>query len=159
MISLTRRYHFSASHRLHAAELSPAENARLFGKCNNPHGHGHDYVLEVTVTGEADPVTGLILPIGQLDKLVDQRVLRAFASRNINLDVPQFRHLTATTENVSLVIAQLLEQHWREFLSGTSARLSRVYIQETERNGFEVLVDNPGSRSPRSLELEGIVHA
>ena len=159
MISLTRRYRFSASHRLHSSALSPAENARLFGKCNNPHGHGHDYVLEVTVTGETDSATGLILPLTTLDRLVEERVLRAFAWRNINLDLPQFEKLTATTENVALVIAGLLQQHWRDYLSGTPARLSRVYIQETERNGFEVLVGAAQPVLPSRLELESIVHA
>ena len=159
MISLTRRYRFSASHRLHSPELSPADNARLFGKCNNPHGHGHDYVLEVTVTGEADPVTGLIVPVATLDQLVDQRVLRAFAWRNINLDLPQFEKRTATTENVALVIADLLDRHWREYLGGTSARLARVYIQETERNGFEVLLGASQPLLPDRLTVESIVHA
>jgi len=153
MISLTRRYRFSASHRLQSSRLTPAENVRLFGKCNNPYGHGHDYVLEVTAAGEADPVTGLLLPIADLDRLVDQRVLRTFAWRNINLDLPQFEKLIATTENVALVIVDLLQQHWRQYLSRTPARLSRVYIQETERNGFEVLLDGTQPLVP------GYVHA
>ena len=70
MTRLTRRYRFSASHRLHSAELTEAENTRLYGKCNNPFGHGHDYVLEVSVTGEVDPATGLLLPVNRLDRLV-----------------------------------------------------------------------------------------
>lgn len=160
MISLTRRYRFSASHRLHSPELSAAENARLFGKCNNPYGHGHDYILEVTASGEPEPLTGLLLPLAALDRLVDEHVLRAFAWRNINLDIPQFQDRTATTENVALVIADLLQQYWPEYLTATSARLSRVYIQETERNGFEVLL--PVSSQPqhtRDSAIETIVHA
>jgi 6-pyruvoyltetrahydropterin/6-carboxytetrahydropterin synthase len=159
MISLTRRYRFSASHRLHCPQLSLAENSRLFGKCNNPHGHGHDYTLEVTVAGEANPITGLLLPLAELDKLVEERVLGAFAWRNINLDVPQFEKLTATTENVALAIVGLLQQHWREYLSGTSARLVRVYIQETERNGFEVLLAAPHAPVANPSEFESAVHA
>lgn len=159
MISLTRRYRFSASHRLHSSELSHAENARLFGKCNNPYGHGHDYILEVTAKGEADPLTGLLLPIAILDQLVDEQVLRLFAWRNINVDLPQFQTLTATTENVALVIVDLLQQHWREYLSGTSAHLSRVFIQETERNSFEVLVTPHPPTVPDSLPIESVVHA
>ena len=153
MISLTRRYRFSASHRLHSSELSTAENARLFGKCNNPHGHGHDYVLEVTVSGQAEPTTGLLLPVSSLDRLVNEQVLRLFASRNINRDVSQFASLPATTENVALVIVALLQEHWREYVGATSARLARVHIQETERNGFEVLVGAGQAR------MEPAVHA
>lgn len=159
MISLTRRYRFSASHRLHTPELSPDENARLFGKCNNPHGHGHDYALEVTVTGETDPATGLILPIPALDRLVDEHVLRAFAWRNINLDLPQFKNLTATTENLALVIAGLLERHWGEYFTGSSARLERIYIQETERNGFEVLLNRAQPKPLINPEVESTVNA
>jgi 6-pyruvoyltetrahydropterin/6-carboxytetrahydropterin synthase len=159
MTSLTRRYRFSASHRLHSAALSPAENARLFGKCNNPHGHGHDYVLEVTVTGPANPLTGLILPLASLDRLVEEKVLRAFAWRNLNLDVPRFATLTPTTENVALVIADILQRHWRESLTGTSARLSRVYIQETERNAFEVLLGPAQPAHSDRLPFESTVHA
>ncbi len=159
MTAITRRYRFSASHRLHSPELSPAENARVFGKCNNPHGHGHDYVLEVTITGPADPLTGLILPLASLDRLVEEKVLHAFAWRNLNLDVPQFATLTPTTENVALVVADILQQHWREYLTGTLARLSRVYIQETERNSFEVLLGAAVPAISPRLPFESIVHA
>ena len=159
MTSLTRLYRFAASHRLHTPALSPAENARLFGKCNNPHGHGHDYILEVTVAGDVDPLTGMILPVATLDQLVHNRVLSVFAFRNINLDLPQFQTLTATTENIALVIAGLLQQHWSEYLNSASARLSRIYIQETERNGFEVLLPAPEPLGPRPLLIESVVHA
>lgn len=159
MISLTRRYRFSASHRLHSPELSAAENARLFGKCNNPFGHGHDYLLEVTISGEADAHTGLVLPIAMLDRLVEERVLSAFRSRNINLDLPQFEKRTATTENIALVIVDLLRQSWTTYIDGSAAQLSRVYIQETERNGFEVLVNMPQPSLSRSLQIENLIHA
>ncbi len=155
-ITRTHRYRFSASHRLHSPQLSPAENKQLYGKCNNPHGHGHDYILEVTVAGEADPVTGLILPVAAINRLVEERVLQVFASRSINLDVPQFQKLTATTENVALVIADLLRNHWREYLGKTDARLSRVHIQETERNGFEVLLGPTAAFDPHPLETESV---
>jgi 6-pyruvoyltetrahydropterin/6-carboxytetrahydropterin synthase len=121
MITLTRRYHFSASHRLHSPALSAAENARIFGKCNNPFGHGHNYTLEVTV---AEPIVS-ILP--KLDRLVAERVLSLFAHRNLNLDVPQFAHLVPTTENIALVIADLLKDQ---------LPLVRIHIQETDRNSF-----------------------
>jgi 6-pyruvoyltetrahydropterin/6-carboxytetrahydropterin synthase len=140
MITLTRIYRFSASHRLHSDELSEAENTRLYGKCNNPFGHGHDYVLEVTVAGEPDESTGLLVPVPTLDRLVQDVVLRQFAWRNVNLDVPQFARVVPTTENIALVIRDLLREHWNRYFDHTHARLHRVHIQETDRNGFEVLV-------------------
>ncbi len=87
MITLTRRYHFSASHRLHVDALSDQENSEIFGKCNNPFGHGHDYILSVTVQGRAGAKTGLIVQVSALDNLVETEVLSLFAHRNINLDV------------------------------------------------------------------------
>lgn len=146
MTAITRRYHFAASHRLHSPALSTAENASLYGKCNNPFGHGHDYILEVTVAGELDAHSGLIVPVPRLDKLVDEKVLLLFAHRNINVDVPQFLRLVPTTENVALVIAGLLSESWDEYLGDTGARLARVHVQETDRNGFEVLI---GARDAR----------
>ena len=109
MISVTRRYRFPASHRLHASHLTDAQNRELYGKCNNPYGHGHDYILEVAAMGEIDPESGLIVPTGHLDRLVTEQALRLFAYRYINIDVPAFRVLAPTTENVLLYIADLLE--------------------------------------------------
>ncbi len=139
MTSLTRRYCFSASHRLHLPDLSEAENEGLYGKCNNPFGHGHDYFLEITAQGAADPATGQIALRHELDALVREQILNVFEHRNMNLDVPQFAKSVPTTENIALVIANLLQEHWSAYLSGT-ARLSRIHIQETDRNGFEVLI-------------------
>jgi 6-pyruvoyltetrahydropterin/6-carboxytetrahydropterin synthase len=158
MTTLTRRYRFSASHRLHSPELSDAENDRLYGKCNNPFGHGHDYVLDVTTIGEVDPLTGRILNIRTLDRLVEEQVLSRFANRNLNLDIPEFVNLVPTTENVALTIAELLARHWPAYLARTSARLSRVHIQETDRNGFEVLIPAPAHPLVSEQELEN-VHA
>jgi 6-pyruvoyltetrahydropterin/6-carboxytetrahydropterin synthase len=138
MIAVTRLYRFSASHRLHIDSLSEEENDRLYGKCNNPYGHGHDYVLEVTCAGAVDETSGLIVPIAQLDRLVHEKVLGLVASRNINLDVPQFATLVPTTENLAIVIAGVLRSGWKEFIPG-GAQLRRVHVQETDRNGFEVL--------------------
>jgi 6-pyruvoyltetrahydropterin/6-carboxytetrahydropterin synthase len=138
MMSVTRRYHFSASHRLDSSELTPAENASLFGKCNNPFGHGHNYALEVTVSGDVDPETGCILPITKLDRLVEENILRAFAHRNLNIDVPEFARLVPTTENMALVVVETLQRNWPNYISENHARLARVYIKETERNSFEV---------------------
>lgn len=140
MMTITRLYRFSASHRLHSPVLSAAENSRLYGKCNNPFGHGHNYVLEVSAAGSMDERTGLLLPISKLDRLVQETVLERFAHRNINLDVPQFERLVPTTENLALVITDLLQQNWAAYLRGLPVRLNRVHIQETDRNGFEVLL-------------------
>jgi 6-pyruvoyltetrahydropterin/6-carboxytetrahydropterin synthase len=158
MTSITRLYRFSASHRLHSAELSDAENDRLYGKCNNPFGHGHDYVLEVTATGPIDLFTGRVLRIGSLERLVEEQILRRFANRNLNLDLPEFANLVPTTENVALTIAAILEQHWATYLDSSAARLSRVHIQETDRNGFEVLIPAPARPFVRHHEMEN-VHA
>jgi 6-pyruvoyltetrahydropterin/6-carboxytetrahydropterin synthase len=156
MITVTRRYRFSASHRLHSPLLTGSENAELYGKCNNPFGHGHDYILEVTASGELDTVTGLILPIAKLDQLVQEEVLELFASRNINLDVPQFANLVPTTENIALVIADVLQEHWTAYLGNTRARLARVHIQETERNGFELLLPAAENNRIHLHQLESV---
>jgi 6-pyruvoyltetrahydropterin/6-carboxytetrahydropterin synthase len=158
MISITRCYRFSASHRLHSSALSASENQRLYGKCNNPFGHGHDYILEVTATGPVDPATGLILSRADLDCLVQEKILSEFANLNLNLDVPAFRTLVPTTENVALTIADLLEQHWTAYLDSSSARLSRVHIQETARNSFDVLIPAAQHRPTPYHEMEN-VHA
>ncbi len=139
MIELTRRYRFSASHRLHSAELSEAENARVFGKCNNPFGHGHDYVLGVTIAGPIDLNTGLVINLHELDELVETRVIHALAYRNLNRDVPQFRTIVPTTENLAVVIAGWIEEQWAaRFGDQPELLLARIHLQETERNGFEL---------------------
>ena len=141
MTTLTRRYAFSASHRLDSSELSAAENTRLFGKCNNPFGHGHDYVLEVTVAGDPDAVSGMIVPVSWLDELVTDRILRLFRNRYINLDVAEFAHLVPTTENVTRVAADLLARDWREYIGEGTARLEKVRIEETGRNSCEICLN------------------
>ena len=143
MIAVTRRYRFSASHRLHSPQLSDAENARLYGKCNNPFGHGHDYVLEVTVSGDGNSENGVVVPVPQLDRLVEQEVLHRFAYRDINQDLPEFATQVATTENIASVIAATLQRDWSAYMGDTQAHLSRVHIQETDRNGFEILLSAP----------------
>ena len=149
MMSVTRRYRFSASHRLYLQDLSEAENEQLYGKCNNPFGHGHDYVLDVTAKGAIEPETGQIVLRHELDQLVREQVLNVFEHRNINLDIQQFEHVVPTTENNAVVIMDLLREHWGAYISGP-ARLNRVHIQETDRNGFEVL-----SREPEVVGVHG----
>ena len=159
MTTVTRLYHFAASHRLHSQQLSEDENTRLYGKCNHPFGHGHDYVLEVTIAGPVSPVTGLVLPLAKLDRLVAEHVLALFASRNINLDVPQFETLVATTENIAAVIVQLLQENWSGYVDDAAVRLRRVHIQETGRNGFEILLGTATSDLPSPETQKEFVHA
>jgi 6-pyruvoyltetrahydropterin/6-carboxytetrahydropterin synthase len=149
--SVTRLYRFSASHRLHLHQLSEDENTRLYGKCNNPYGHGHDYVLSVTAQGPVDPETGHVLRIAELDALVENCVLRLFRDRNINLDVPQFRDLVATTENIAKVVSDLLRDNWDGYIS-SSGTLRRVHVQETDRNGSEVVIPAPAENLPSGSE-------
>ena len=141
--ALTRRYHFSASHRLHAPALSNAENERVFGKCNNPYGHGHNYQLEVTVHGTVDPETGLVLDVRQLDRFVSDQVLNRFANRNINMDLPEFRQLIPTTENIAIVIAKMLADGWTAEFGAAGAKLIGIHVQETDRNGFDLVIGAP----------------
>jgi 6-pyruvoyltetrahydropterin/6-carboxytetrahydropterin synthase len=138
MLRLSKRYPFSASHRLHSSELSEQENARLFGKCNNPFGHGHNYVLEVGVCGEADPESGMLLPRAELDRLVRKAVLDKVDHANLNADVAGMRGLVPTTENLALVIGRWLREAWEKEFDGRPVRLDRVRIEETARNTFEV---------------------
>lgn len=157
MTVLTRRYRFSASHRLHSPELSDEENLRVYGKCNNPFGHGHDYVLEISIAGPVDSQTGLIVPVPALDAFIQHYVLRLFANKNINCDVPQFSgRLTATSENIALVIASIVQQHWADQFESTGARLERVHIQETDRNGFEVRLGAPDRQVFSPAEMESV---
>jgi 6-pyruvoyltetrahydropterin/6-carboxytetrahydropterin synthase len=130
-ISLTRRYRFAASHRLHSAKFSEEENQRLYGKCSNPHGHGHNYVLEVTITGPVDPSTGMIANLGDLDPFVGREVVEAFDFKNLNEQVAEFRECVPTTENVAREIFRRLSKF-------PQARVERVRIEETSKNSFEV---------------------
>lgn len=138
MIRLTRRYRFAASHRLHAPSLSEERNREVYGKCNNPHGHGHDYVLEVSVRGPVDPETGMVVRVDALDALVQREVLTGFHMRNINMDVPEFASLVATSENVASVVQARLQNAWERAFPAPWPVLEKVRIQETARNILEV---------------------
>ena len=129
-IALGRRYHFAASHRLHAAQLSDAENARIYGKCNNPHGHGHNYTVEIRVSGSVDPATGMIANLADLDSFVEREVLDTFDHRSLNEDVAAFREIVPTTENLCMDIFQRLK-------SFPKAKLETVRVEETSNNSFE----------------------
>lgn len=136
---LTQRYPFSAAHRLHSSQLSEEENWRVFGKCNNPHGHGHNYTLEVSVRGEIDPVTGLLLHRDSLDSWVEKEILSRLLHCNLNEEMVEFRNLVPTTENLAAVVTQALAQGWeRHFPPQTDLRFDRVRIYETRNNLFEM---------------------
>lgn len=126
---LTCRYSFSASHRLDTPSLSPEENRRLYGKCNNPFGHGHNYTLDVTVEGPVDS-NGLVVDRQALDELVHRRVLGLVDHKDLNRDIPEFGGVP-TTENLAALIESRLTEQW-----DLAPRLARIRISETERNTF-----------------------
>jgi 6-pyruvoyltetrahydropterin/6-carboxytetrahydropterin synthase len=129
-IELGRRYRFSASHRLHSAHLTEQENCHVFGKCNNPYGHGHNYMLEVSFSGNVDPATGMIANLADLDAFVERQVLDDFDHKSLNEDVPAFRDKVPTTENLCIEIFKRLK-------SFPTAKLERIRVQETGNNSFE----------------------
>ncbi len=135
---LTRRYPFSASHRLHVHGLSEEENDKLFGKCNNPFGHGHNYVLEVSVEGEPDDRTGMIFERRVLDDFVRRTALNRIDHVDLNRDVEEFRETVPTTENLSLAVQRWLAGGWDAEFGDKAAKLDRIRIEETARNHFEV---------------------
>lgn len=137
MIRVTRRYRFSASHRLHTRALPDEVNQELYGKCNNPYGHGHDYVLEVTVEGPLDQSTGRVCDPATLDSLVTRYVVRDLDHRNLNEDVPDFGSAVPTSENLTVAIEERLKQAWKSGFPGEWPRLSRIRLEETRRNSFE----------------------
>jgi 6-pyruvoyltetrahydropterin/6-carboxytetrahydropterin synthase len=134
---VTRSYRFAASHRLHAPQLSDGENRQLYGKCNNPYGHGHNYVLEVSARGPADS-SGRALDTARLDHLVEREVLTPFAYRNLNLDVNSFAGRVPTSENLAVEICRRLKENWGATFPGEWPKLDRIRIEETARNIFEV---------------------
>jgi 6-pyruvoyltetrahydropterin/6-carboxytetrahydropterin synthase len=137
MVYLTRRYRFSAGHRLHNDALSAEENRRIYGKCNNPNGHGHNYLVEVTVAGQIDPVTGMILDLGVMDGIVAERVLEKFDHKNLNLDMENFRTQVPTTENLCMEIYNLVRAPLEQAGAGGNLRVERVRLEETSLNSFE----------------------
>ena len=127
---LTRRYLFSASHRLHCEEMSDGENKRVYGKCNNPHGHGHNYAVEVTVAGQVDARTGMICNLVDLDEFVGRNILERFGHENLNT-LPDFKGVVPTTENLCVRIYEILDHAFRH------AKVEKVRIEETMLNSFE----------------------
>jgi 6-pyruvoyltetrahydropterin/6-carboxytetrahydropterin synthase len=128
MVYITRKVEFSASHLYHNPEFSAEENRRVFGKCNNPHGHGHNYVLEVTVAGEPDPRTGMVLDLKELKDILQREILDRMDHRFLNYEVPALAGRIPTTETIATTIWTLLEPH----INGRGqGRLHRVRLYET----------------------------
>ena len=138
MTRLTRRYRFAASHRLDSPHFSAEQNRALYGKCNNPYGHGHDYVLDVSVAGPVDAASGQLVNLGALDRLVAEEVLRDFDHANLSASVADFNDLVPTSENILRVIERRLECHWNEAFPSSRAHLAKIRLQETRRNSFEL---------------------
>jgi 6-pyruvoyltetrahydropterin/6-carboxytetrahydropterin synthase len=127
---LSRRYRFSASHRLHSEVMSPEENQATYGKCNNPHGHGHNYTLEVTVSGQVEASTGMVCNLVDLDGFVEREVLSRYDLENLNT-LQEFKENVPTTENLCVEIYEKLQRGFR------LAHLERVKLEETMMNSFE----------------------
>ena len=136
---LTRRYRFSASHRLHSPQMSAEENHETYGKCNNPHGHGHNYALEVTVSGPVDAHTGMVCNLVDLDGYVEREVLSRYHLENLNT-LQEFAEMVPTTENLCVEIFEIMQRGFRP------AHLDRVRLEETMMNSFEYTGQNEPRR-------------
>lgn len=132
MISVTQAFEFSAAHRLFCADLTAVRNQEVFGKCSNPHGHGHNYQLEVTLTGEPDAHSGVLIEIPRFEQTVNERVITRFDHKHLNLDCPEFAELNPSVENITAVIWKLLDGAF------APARLSRVRVWETPKTYAEI---------------------
>jgi len=137
---VTRQYRFAASHRLHTPQLSDEENQVLYGKCNHPYGHGHNYVVEISARGPLDE-HGRAVDVGALDELVRREVLSAFDHRNLNSEVVRFADEVPTSENLAVEICGRLKRNWRSMFPGEWPKLEKVRIAETRKNIFEVGAD------------------
>ncbi|MBC6990624.1 MULTISPECIES: 6-pyruvoyl trahydropterin synthase family protein [Hymenobacter] len=131
LITVCRKEHFNAAHRLHNPAWSEERNQQVFGKCNNPHYHGHNYELTVRLRGPIDPETGYVYDLKRLSNLIKREILDTFDHRNLNLDTEEFRHLNPTAENIAVVIWNRLRAHVEPHLE-----LS-VTLHETDRNFVE----------------------
>lgn len=139
-VSLSRKYTFCASHRLHSFALSDEENHAIYGKCNNPNGHGHNYEVELTVRGVVDAVTGRVVALDALDRLAEERILAPLRYRNLNEEIDAFQTAVPTTENLAFEIDRGLRSVWTGVFGEAGPILERVRIWETERNICEIAV-------------------
>jgi len=132
MVQVSLRFEFSAAHRLHAENLSSEQNMNIFGRCNNPNGHGHNYELEVTITGPADKKTGHVMPLGELQRIVNEHIVDIFDHKHLNLDCADFRELNPTVENIVQVLYRRLKPH-----VPAPARLDSLRLWETPKTMAE----------------------
>jgi 6-pyruvoyltetrahydropterin/6-carboxytetrahydropterin synthase len=128
MIYITRKLEFCASHRLYNPEYSDKKNEEVFGLCNNPNGHGHNYVMEVTVCGEVDPETGMVLDLKALKKLVNEEIIVKVDHKNLNVDVPFLKNVIPTAENLAIRFWETLESKIE------NGQLHEIKLYESERN-------------------------
>lgn len=135
MVYLTKTYEFSASHRLHSPQLSNEENREIFGKCNNFYGHGHNYVLEVTIQGKVDARTGMIADLNFLDEMLQKQLYARFDHKHLNLDTPEFENLNPTSENFVKVLWEIIEPSLKPIY------LHRLRLKETPKNYFDYYGD------------------
>ncbi len=133
MVFITRKFHFSASHRLYKKELSDADNEKLFGKCSNPNGHGHNYILEITVAGNTNPDTGFVMDLKDLKELVNLYVIDKVDHKNFNLDVEFMKDIIPTSENIAIGIWNQIENK----INNNNRKLYSVKIYETVNNIVE----------------------
>ena len=131
MVYVTRKAHFSAAHRLFNPNFSDEENEAVFDKCNNVHGHGHNYTIEVTVAGEPDPETGYVIDLKKLSELIDKIILDKVDHKHLNYDVPELARIIPTAENIAIVFWNLLEPHI------TNGHLDNVRVAESDNNYAE----------------------
>jgi 6-pyruvoyltetrahydropterin/6-carboxytetrahydropterin synthase len=130
-VTLKRKAQFNAAHRLHVKEWSDEKNSEFFGKCNRPNYHGHNYKLEVHLSGEVDPVSGYLFDLGELKALIEEEVIEPFDHKNLNLDCPEFVELNPTVENIAIVI-------WNKLRNRINSDLDiGIHLSETERNAVE----------------------
>ncbi|GAA5031099.1 6-carboxy-5,6,7,8-tetrahydropterin synthase [Marivirga lumbricoides] len=130
-VSVFRREHFNAAHRLHNSNWTDEKNEQVFGKCNNPNFHGHNYELEVKVTGEISPETGYVVDMKVLSDIIKSNIIDKFDHKNLNLDTEEFENLNPTAENIAVVIYQLLREKIETSLD------VKIKLYETERNYVE----------------------
>ena len=133
MIFITKRFHFSSSHRMYNTALSEDENRRIYGKCSNPNGHGHNYILEVTLAGEPDTKTGYVMDLTELKNLVESELIEKVDHKNLNLDVPFLKGVIPSTEN----IVKCFWDRLKDKLGNRNHKLHSIKLFETENNSVE----------------------
>jgi 6-pyruvoyltetrahydropterin/6-carboxytetrahydropterin synthase len=134
---VTRRYRFAAAHRLHSGALSDEKNREVFGKCNNPFGHGHNYTVDVAIRGPIDSVSGRVVEPAAIDDLMLRQILEPLDQANMNTDVPEFRENVPTTENLALLIEERLRLHWPSTFPQGGPALDYIRVHETRNNSFQ----------------------